>query len=446
MPKPTVRDHDGPVYADDSVELFLEPVAGSGNYFQFVTNVVGARYEGAGMDKSWNGAWEAVATAKDGTWTVECAIPFATLGITPVAGVTLGFNLTRNDRLGNQSQSWADLSGYAFHTPSQFGRLVLGAQAIGMTGLTVPLRDEHRIAVRGQVTNGAPEALTVRWLMRGTAGGEAFRLEKDAVVPPGGSTPVALESAMGAPGGLIGWRSLLLVDDLPLYVSPPVRAPFLRLPVLGRPAEPLVLSNQRLRLVFDANTGALVSLRNLQTGREMLAGPEPRPLFRLDTVNYRKNPMFFREDEVLTLTPSLQTFRMARADTQGPTQVLTVVHQFDEGVTVTATVSLGAKEAISHWGISVANVLPRRPRDGAIIHRVTYPLLGGLKAAEADTDQAVALPDVAGRLVREPGRNLATSVQLEIPGWTSMSWAHLQVGGGLQREQGVEASIHPGQP
>ena len=261
--------------------------------------------------------------------------------------------------------------------------------------------------------------------MIGSTPSGPFRFQETKELAAGASMPVEKDATAGGAGGWFGWRSMLTAAGVPLYVSPSMRNPFQQLPVLVRKREPLVLSNPFVRLAFDANIGSLVSLRNLKTGREMLAGQEPGPLFRLHTVNYQRNPMFFREDDVLTLAPSLRTFRSARINKHGETEVLTVVHQFTQGITVTVTVSLKADDPVSRWEIAVDNKLPRRPRDAAIVHRVTFPLLGGVKAADADAEQVMALPDCAGRLVREPGKNLAEPVQLEIPGWTSMSWMDL---------------------
>ncbi|MDD5705507.1 MAG: hypothetical protein PHR35_06245 [Kiritimatiellae bacterium] len=422
-PKVTVRDHDGPVFTDDAIELYLEPVAGSGKYYHFVANAAGARYEGVGTDASWNGTWEAIGAVKDDAWTLEFAIPFTTLGVKPVAGTTLGLNLARNDLIGNQLQSWSG----GFHDPGNFGRLALGESAIGATGLTGLYRERDGIAAFGELTNSAGGAQNINWLLAGTVGGEPFRFEQALEVPRNASRTIERETVVESEDGWAGWRSMLAAGATTLYRSPAMRSPILRLPVLDRKREPTVLSNELIRLVFDANSGALVSLSNLVTGQEMLAGLESSPLFRLDTVNYAKNPLFFREDDVRVLKPGLRTFRSARvrAETGGTAQVLTQVHQFEEGVTVTATIRVTAGDPVSKWDIAVSNSLPRRPRDAVIVHRVTFPNLGGLKAAETDADQAAALPYNAGRLVREPGRNLAESPRMAIPGWTSMSWMDL---------------------
>ncbi|MDD5704332.1 MAG: sugar-binding protein [Kiritimatiellae bacterium] len=444
-PRVAVRDHDGPVFTDDAIELFIEPVAGTGRFYQFVANAIGARFEAFGADASWNGAWEAIPSVQEGSWTLTFAIPFATLGIEPATGMTVGFNLARDDRLGNQLQSWADLGGGAFANPGQFGRLVLGANAIGASGLGRVCRDRSGVVVQGQATNATGRPQSLRWLMTGTAGAEPFRFERTRELPPGAALDVVQTAAVTAPGAWVAWRSLLATGDTILYASPALRCPLLRLPVLGRAQEPLVLSNPFVRLVFDANTGQLLSLRHLATGHELLAGP-PGPLFRLDTVNFQRHPLHFREDDVVALTPDLTTFRSAGVEPEfgahgdadagkqkskiknqesADAQVLTVVHQFEQGVTVTATVRLDADDPIAKWDIAVTNALPRRPRDGVIVHRVSYPMLAGLKAADADADQAAVLPLSAGRLVREPARNLVEAQDMGVPGWTSMSWMDL---------------------
>ena len=73
----------------------------------------------------------------------------------------------------------------------------------------------------------------------------------------------------------------------------------------------------------------------------------------------------------------------------------------------------------------VENRLPLRPREAIIVHRVAFPQLGGLRAADEDAGQALAWPKEAGFLFHEPARKTAKPKTIESPGGASMSWVDL---------------------
>ena len=128
----TARMRDGDVFRDDSIEVFLQPDPSVLKYYQFVVNPLGNRYDGTGRDRSWDGRWEAAAVKTKTGWSLELAIPFATLRAgPPKPNETWGFSIVRNELAGRESSCWADLT-ESFHEPGNFGRIVfsppLGAE------------------------------------------------------------------------------------------------------------------------------------------------------------------------------------------------------------------------------------------------------------------------------------------------------------------------------
>ena len=426
-PKVTVRKHGGPVYTDDSVELFLAPKAGGKEYYQFVANAVAARYEGRAMDGSWAGRWEVAGTQGKGKWCLEIAIPFATIGVTATPGEVLGFNVCRNDKSANQSQTWADLGGFAFHAPSRFGRLILGKTRVGASATSMVFRKDGHVTIRGRLRNAGRTPTAVKWLTAGNAGGSALRFEEDVKIDPGKNKVIEKTGPGCGPRGRVGWRSALWADGQLLYLSPGRTASFLALAPLVEASEPLTLENGKVRLRFDSYNGALVSLKNLQTGLELMPRGPAQPLFSLDVVSFQKHPYFFAEDNVIALEASNDTARACTVKKRKDgTQVLTATHAFKEGVKVIATVAVPVDSAISKWTIRVENRLPIRPREAVIVHRVAFPQLGGLRAAKDDKAQALAWPKEAGFLFTEPARKTAKKTKkVESPGGASMSWVDL---------------------
>ena len=100
-PAGKARPHDGRIWSDDIVEIMLDPGLTRSDYYQLAVNAYGATFDcsrlhgGSLEDDSWNGEWTAATHIGDGWWSVEMAIPFHNLGISPKAGSTWGINLCR---------------------------------------------------------------------------------------------------------------------------------------------------------------------------------------------------------------------------------------------------------------------------------------------------------------------------------------------------------------
>jgi hypothetical protein len=109
-----VREHDGPMWEDDSVEIFVAPDAPAGpdRFRQFIISVTGAVYDA--MNRS-TAAWNpdiAVKTAVgDRYWTVELAVPLAELGIPePRTGAAVRLNVNRS----RQVPALKEIGGWKF--------------------------------------------------------------------------------------------------------------------------------------------------------------------------------------------------------------------------------------------------------------------------------------------------------------------------------------------
>ena len=77
----TVNVHDGPVWTDDSFELFLDTECRRTNYFQFILSAAGVTADFSNGQKGWSPDYESAARIWSSSWTAEWAIPFETLGI-----------------------------------------------------------------------------------------------------------------------------------------------------------------------------------------------------------------------------------------------------------------------------------------------------------------------------------------------------------------------------
>jgi Carbohydrate family 9 binding domain-like len=132
----TLTERDAPLYEEEVVEVFLDPVGDSESYFEIEVNPLNAVLDlvlrrnrsGYVKDFAWRcqGLRTAVATT-DAAWTAELAIPFRSL-ITapPQAGDRWRVNFCRIDRppgVPRELTAWSPAGRANFHTPERFGVL-----------------------------------------------------------------------------------------------------------------------------------------------------------------------------------------------------------------------------------------------------------------------------------------------------------------------------------
>ena len=227
-PKAEVRERDGQLWADDAIEVFIDPTNEHRVEYQFAVNAAGARTDLRDQGLAWNGEWEAAAVVQAETWTATLAIPWQTLGLAPpaeraVLGLNVGWDRQTPTAL---TASWAPLSG-SFHQPAKFGHLVLRRQ--GPTVALRPRLEGGAIAFEvepGSAGSAAPEAT-----LRVSSEGVAVWTQSAAVT---GATRLAAPFP-GPEGRRQGgdYRCELLVlatgDDLPVarlagvvHVQPPL--------------------------------------------------------------------------------------------------------------------------------------------------------------------------------------------------------------------------------
>jgi len=117
------RGHDGEIWADDSVEIFL---GFGGTYYHFGVNAAGATYDAKGKDPAWNSGFRAVVARGEKEWTAELAIPLDTLvegGRLPGEWIA-SFNRSRYAGGEVQESAWSPTYSGNSHTPEWFGKLL----------------------------------------------------------------------------------------------------------------------------------------------------------------------------------------------------------------------------------------------------------------------------------------------------------------------------------
>jgi len=147
----TYTKRDEPLYEQDVAEIFINPSGDLVNYYELevsprnviwdgkIYNPEGAAVKSTRYDPKWNCAGLMTAVHLDGTlddhtdvdrmWSVEMAIPFASIAKTPADGEEWRANLYRIDRgKPDEFYCWSQTQGRgqtpSFHVPARLGRLV----------------------------------------------------------------------------------------------------------------------------------------------------------------------------------------------------------------------------------------------------------------------------------------------------------------------------------
>ncbi|MBD3293744.1 MAG: hypothetical protein GF393_12530 [Armatimonadia bacterium] len=124
------QERDGPVWQDDSVELFLDTNRDRRTFYQIIVNPKGIFFdqdtgtEGLAGPK-WDGPITVAAQTHPDRWVAEVKLEFAGLRLGEAEGQVWGANFARTSHRGGRSAySWARVES-GFLEPENFGRLVL---------------------------------------------------------------------------------------------------------------------------------------------------------------------------------------------------------------------------------------------------------------------------------------------------------------------------------
>lgn len=125
--------HDGEVYYDDSLEIFLDPGRSNLNFYQLSVNTKGVQADQFNITPGWNEPWESKVVVEPGKgWTVECKFPCSSFKGSKPEG-EWGFNLVRNRprRDDDSNMVWRCAFGTA-KPPATYGRLRFTGPAIAL--------------------------------------------------------------------------------------------------------------------------------------------------------------------------------------------------------------------------------------------------------------------------------------------------------------------------
>ncbi len=280
--------HDGDVFGDDSIEIFIDTQNDEFHFLQLAFNAAGARYDqlcagdnnaGANVfgarysqqkirDVNWNGDWRVKVGRHAGRWEAEVALPFKTVGR---ESDLWGVNFCRNRRAGERETSGWRVGGF-FHQPKLFGKMLLTGARTGGGAIAAAEWPAFRfgegcaeLALRGeQGVNGYAEVVDKNGGVRRTEGAEnagglrlPYRLDESSA---------ALALVVGE-GGNVRHRIRMLTE--------------VAVPIEVRRAQK-VLSSEEPRGTFEVVVQPSEQERAARRFQVELAGPDGRVVGRAE--------------------------------------------------------------------------------------------------------------------------------------------------------------------
>lgn len=110
--KASVKKHDGQVWEDDSVQIFLDTNNDRKTYYRLIINSAGVTYDSLGRDKTCELFPLTETSRRNGGWTVENAIPWDNLDMKePRAEKVCGFAIVRSRTQNSEIQQLPPLYG-----------------------------------------------------------------------------------------------------------------------------------------------------------------------------------------------------------------------------------------------------------------------------------------------------------------------------------------------
>lgn len=158
----SIRKHDGKVYTDDSIEIWLAP-ENSPHYYQYMVNSFGTvsdmRFDRTGgvPDATWNADWKKVSRLDEARrlWVMEIAIPLKSLGFTGSPdGKSISLLVSRNwQRPWKQTPFIRNEA--PFNDLSRYGKFILNPEAPSIQVEDIGAVEKQLFDLKGFIRNNS---------------------------------------------------------------------------------------------------------------------------------------------------------------------------------------------------------------------------------------------------------------------------------------------------
>jgi len=164
-----VKEDGGPVWSDDSVEIFIDTNFDRKTYYHFAINSLGKIYV---QNKEKNLPWKReikVATdvnKKEKYWSVEVAIPLSSLDLSPLTSTKWGINLGRENPKINEYSCNSPVSYMNFHDVKNYtivkwpDKKIFEDYFLDISDIKL-IENERDYTIKGEIINKTPASKKV---------------------------------------------------------------------------------------------------------------------------------------------------------------------------------------------------------------------------------------------------------------------------------------------
>lgn len=189
--------------------------------------------------------------------------------------------------------------------------------------------------------------------------------------------------------------------------------------------ERLTLENDRIRVVFDGGTGAVLGVEAPGLGLACRAPTAPAPILSLDTVGFADRARFYRPSDVTRLESGEEALQAIAVEEIDGGQRLKAEYLFPPGIAATVTADLPRDASAVSLRLQVQNARPLRPSEAVRVPRITFPSLSGLRIGDDASNDRLATGLTHGELLENPAEKLPTERVMQYPGRCCIPWQDL---------------------
>ena len=127
-PKANVKERDGAVWGDDSMEIFLAKPGDNNNYYHLIVNTQGVLYDAINRDAAWTSKTEVAIKKEKDAYVYEIKVPVKEMSCDAVVpGQTWGMHFMRScmNLQPPASEETSSVDGALPHSPNLFRRAVI---------------------------------------------------------------------------------------------------------------------------------------------------------------------------------------------------------------------------------------------------------------------------------------------------------------------------------
>ncbi len=116
------------IWADDCVELFIDPTNARASFYQIIVNAKEATWSalqagGQGPDLGWKQKYAVAARIGAASWTAELSLPLAIFDRGGAPATVWAFNVSRTRKTAGELVYWSPVFNTSSHAPETFGTL-----------------------------------------------------------------------------------------------------------------------------------------------------------------------------------------------------------------------------------------------------------------------------------------------------------------------------------